>query len=335
LLFVLEDMENELPALVLKDDVKLFEKASGIMQDEVLGFKAVKSSNSELVIIKEVIWPDIPARNFKPIKEQLNIACVSDTHVGSKMFLEKEFSKFISWLSGSYGNGKEAEKVSRIKYLTITGDLCDGIGVYPEQIEELAIKDINQQYELFAEFIKQVPESIEVFIIPGNHDAVRRADPQPALGKEFAKELHSLGNIHMLGSPSMVEIEGLKTLLYHGNSMHQINEAVPGMDMKKPNKTMEEMLKRRTLVPTYGLRYPIVPEKKDYLLIREVPDIFITGDMHHNGYSNYKGTLCINAGAWQSTTKLQVQLGHVPTPGISPTIDLQTGKITENLFYQA
>lgn len=333
LIFKLEDLEQECTGLVLKDDLKAIDVCRNIMNDEVLGVKAVKG-NDDLVIIKEVVWPDLPQRKLKTISEQLSIACISDTHVGSKMFLEKEFLRFLSWLNGDYGGEKELEKVSRIKYLTISGDLCDGIGVYPEQFDELAVKDINQQYSDFARLVSQIPESIEVFIIPGNHDAVRRADPQPALGKEFAQELHSLGNVHLLGSPSMVEIEGFKTLLFHGNSMHQINANIAGMDFKKPEKSMEEMLKRRCLIPSYGQRQPIVPERRDYLLIREEPDIFITGDMHHKGYSNYKGTVCINPGTWQSITKYQIAQGHVPTPGICATLDLSSGKITENCFFQ-
>ena len=334
LIFKLEDLEAECTGLALKDDNKIMDICRNIMPDEVLGFKAVKG-NDDLVIIKEVLWPDLPSRKLKTINEQLSIACISDMHIGSKMFLENEFSKFISWINGDYGDEKELEKVSRIKYLLIAGDLCDGIGVYPDQINELNIKDINEQYESFASFMKRIPESIEVFIIPGNHDCVvRRADPQPAIPKEFCKELHALGNFHFLGSPSMAEIEGFKTLLYHGNSMHQVNANVSGMDFKKPEKTMEELLKRRTLVPTYGMRHTLVPERKDYLLIREEPDIFLTGDMHHKGYSNYKGVLCLNAGTWQTVTKFQQELGHVPTPGICPTIDLSNGKITENCFYQ-
>ena len=42
--------------------------------------------------------------------------------------------------------------------------------------DNLAIKDIYKQYDKFTELIRQVPEYIEVFICPGQHDAVRRAD---------------------------------------------------------------------------------------------------------------------------------------------------------------
>ena len=40
---------------------------------------------------------------------------------------------------------------------------------------------------------------------PGQHDAVRRADPQPAVGKEYTKDLLGYKNIHFIGSPSWFE----------------------------------------------------------------------------------------------------------------------------------
>lgn len=120
--------------------------------------------------------------------------------------------RFLEWLNGRGKNKKEQEKVSKIKYLIITGDNVNGCGVYPSQFGELNIKDIYQQYKEFSRFISQVPEYIEVFIIPGQHDAVRWADPQPAIPKEFAPELHALLNVHFLGSPSWLSIEGMLTV---------------------------------------------------------------------------------------------------------------------------
>ena len=74
------------------------------------------------------------------------IAFTSDIHVGSKLFLEKQFVKFIEWLNGNVDTRKDiAEK---IKYLVISGDLVDGIGVYPNQDKELSISDIYKQYSV-------------------------------------------------------------------------------------------------------------------------------------------------------------------------------------------
>ena len=66
----------------------------------------------------------------------------------------------------------------------------------------------------------------------------------------------------------------------------------------------------------------------------ETPDLWFGGDMHHNGYGSYRNITVINNGTWQGQTNFQVKLGHVPTPGIVPVLELKTGKITENYFYQ-
>ncbi|MCD6038314.1 MAG: polB, partial [Nitrososphaeraceae archaeon] len=39
---------------------------------------------------------------------------------------------------------------------------------------------------------------------------------------------------------------------------------------------------------------------------------------------NYRGTLIVNSGAWQSQTKFQQTMGVVPTPGIAILVNLAT-----------
>jgi len=155
---------------------------------------------------------------------------------------------------------------------------------------------------------------------------VRRAEPQPELSKELAKSLEGMGNVHLIGNPSFVEIEEFKTLIYHGTSMDSIIAAIPGMTYQNPEKVMAEMTKRRNLSPIYG-ENPIVPEHSDYMVINEVPDLFHTGHVHKNGYENYKGTVLINSGTWQAQTDFQLRQGHVPTPCILPIFDMKSGEI--------
>ena len=65
-----------------------------------------------------------------------------------------------------YSFASESKKLAeRIKYVVIAGDLVDGIGVYPNQIKELNIVDINEQYEVAAEMLTNLPDYIEVIII--------------------------------------------------------------------------------------------------------------------------------------------------------------------------
>lgn len=327
----LEDLESSCIGLVMKDDRKLMKEKELIMPDNVIGVKATKASD-ELFIIKEIFWPDIPQRSERKIEEDVAIAGVSDIHVGSKLFLEKSFNEFLEWMNGRVESQKELEQLGKIKYLVITGDLCDGIGVYPGQFDELSITDIFEQYRVFEEYMLKIPEYVEVFVIPGNHDAVRNADPQPSLPKKLVPELYKMKNFHFLSSPGWLEIEGMKTVLYHGGSLHDLFSKVSFLSAAEPAKGCVELLRKRDFMTSYGMRKPYVPEKRDFMTIHEEPDLVFLGDHHRRNYAFYRGTTVINNSTFQARTAYQVKLGHIPTPGIIPIINLQTRKISEREF---
>ncbi|HLC79907.1 MAG TPA: metallophosphoesterase [archaeon] len=327
----LDSPEGRCIAIVSKEDVATNRDCEKVLLDDVIGLKGKKFSD-EVLIVKSFLWPDLMQRSAKTAERDLSVALISDVHVGSRLFLEKEFSKFLSWLSGGAQSESERGRVGKIKYLVIAGDNVDGVGIYPDQYDELEIKDIYKQYEKFSSLISQIPEHIEIFICPGQHDAVRRADPQPAIPKEYVKEMQGLGNVHMVGSPSWVEIEGLKTLIYHGASFHDMIAATNHLSYKEPHKAMVELLKRRDISTGFGISQPYVPQKHDFMVIREEPDFYFGGDVHIKGYMQYRGCLVANAGCWQDRTDFQIKEGHMPTPGIAIDINLRTRKLTENNF---
>ncbi|MBI4210765.1 MAG: metallophosphoesterase [Candidatus Diapherotrites archaeon] len=317
--------------IVSKEDLETNRDADRILLDDVIGVKGKKFSD-EVIIAKRFLWPDIMQRTPKNADTDLSAALISDIHVGSKLFMEKEFSRFIAWLNGSVASESEKRHMGKIKYLFIAGDNVDGVGIYPEQFDELEIKDVYAQYDRLSELILQIPEYIEIFIAPGQHDAVRRADPQPAIQHEFVKGISSAGNVHFIGSPGWVEAEGLKFMVYHGASMHDMIAATKHLKYTEPEKAMIELLRRRDLSTGFGLTQPYVPERHDYMVIREEPDFYFGGDMHIKGYAQYRGCLVANAGCWQSRTDFQVKQGLQPTPGICIDINLKTRKLTENNF---
>jgi len=327
----LEDMEGQCIALIMKNDEGVVSQAEHVMVDGVIAVKAVKW-NEDMLIVKEIFWPDMPIRQQKRPDTELMIASISDFHTGSKLFMEKEFNSFLNWINGRHVSEKEREKVGRIKYLMITGDNVDGVGIYPNQLKELVIKDIYKQYDEFSRLVMQIPDYIEIVVCPGQHDAVRWADPQPAIPKEFVKDLSERGNVHFVGSPSRVEIEGLNIMLYHGGALHDLIGSVSYLNSENPAKAMIEVLKKRDIMSTYGLKQPYVPEREDFMVIKDEPDLVYIGDMHHNAYENYRGTTVINSGTWQARTDYQIKLGHTPTPGIVPLYEIKTGKISENRF---
>lgn len=320
---VLED-ETERISCVVSRKSQIFDKSSLLMGDEVIMVEGVRRGN--LVIVEDFYFPDIPFHDLKRIDLPISIAFLSDTHVGSKDFLEHMFLKFLHWLRGEVGDEKQRELASRIKYLIFAGDLVDGVGVYPTQEEDLVIHDIFEQYERFSELLRLVPEHVHIIISPGNHDATRRSDPQPPIPEEVAPGLYEMENVHMVSSPSLVELHGVKVLIYHGNSFDSLIANIPGLTYLRTEGPAIEALRRRHLSPKYG-ENPIVPENPDFLVIRDVPDIFHTGHLHRNANVLYKGTWVINSGTWQARTEYQIKQGHVPTPGILPLYNMRTGKI--------
>jgi DNA polymerase II small subunit len=243
------------------------------------------------------------------------------------MFMEKEFNRFVLWLNGKFGNENMRNIAGHVKYVVIAGDLVDGIGVYPGQMKELMIKDIYEQYREVSKLIEQIPDYIELTIIPGNHDAARKALPQPAIPRKYAEPLYEARRMYSLGNPCTVSLHEVELLLYHGRSLDDVAAVAPNVSFQTPDKAMKLLLQSRHLAPIYGERTPIAPENRDFTVIERVPDIFHAGHVHVLKCDTYRGTLIVNSGAWQGQTEYQKKMGLVPTPGIAPIVNLQTMQV--------
>lgn len=314
--FEIEDTSDSFK-VVFSGDIK--KKAELICVDDVV---AITGKVLEpYIIASDIEWPDIPVTNTKKTAENdLAVAYISDIHFGSNKFLKNQLDRFVKWLHGD-GDEEDRRLASKIKYLIVAGDIVDGIGVYPNQEKELVVKDIYKQYEMFDDFVASLPDYIEVIVCPGNHDAVRRGEPMPAIPKEFIKS-----DVVRVGSPSYVIIEGIKHLIYHGTSIDSFIANVPGTSYKHPEKVMVEYLRRRHLSPIYGSNL-IVPENVDYMVVEEIPDVVHCGHVHKNSYAQYRGVVLINSGTFQARTDYQIKQGHIPTPGQVPIYELKYGRL--------
>jgi len=327
-LLTVEDLHANVTVLVPQNaPYELQKKARLLLPDQVVCLSVTKT-RSNLLIVEDIILPDIAQKPQNKAPIPVYAVLTSDMHVGSVKFQEEAFNRFISWLNGKYGNEKMREIASHVKYVLIAGDIVDGIGIYPNQIKELAVKDVYEQYKLAAKFIKQVPDYIELVIVPGNHDTPRKALPQPAISNEFLESLQESRKIHSLGNPCFLSLHKVEVLLYHGRSLDDITSMVPEMDPNHPEKAMNLLLQSRHLAPVYGGKTPLSPENKDSLVIERVPDIFHSGHVHVLGYANYRGVLVVNSGCWQEQTDYMRRLGLIPTPGKVPVVNLQTLETT-------
>ncbi|MFX0018393.1 MAG: DNA-directed DNA polymerase II small subunit [Promethearchaeota archaeon] len=331
----LEDLTGRINVLVRKDseDQESIKTVKRIVFDQMLYVKGMYNSGEKFkngIIFAEYISKiDIPT-DYQPNRSTfpISLALISDTHIGSNEFEEPMFKRFLNFLNGKVGNKKLREIAGRVKYIIINGDLVDGIGVYPNQQNDLIISDIYKQFKKASELLSEIPDYIKIFYVSGNHEPVRNALPRPAVPKKYCGALIDL-NVTCLGNPSLLKTHNVNTLIYHGESIHDMNLLIHDLDINKPIDAMKEFLICRHLAPIFGEKTQIAPAEKDFLVIDKIPDIFHTGHIHINGSGKYNNVTLINSGCFQAQTDFMKSFGIDPTPGIVPIIELDTLKAFE------
>ncbi|CAD6368677.1 DNA polymerase II small subunit [metagenome] len=315
---VLEDPSGLFEGIVF--DTELQKVAGSLLNDQFIMARIGIGKNSGY-IIKDLISPDIPDQATNRSETETYAVFLSDLHIGSKYFMEEEFTEFVSWLSSP-------DPIARkIRFVLIGGDLVDGVGIYPNQDKELVCQTIEEQLKKVEELIDKVPNYIKIFIMPGNHDPGRRALPQPAIPKKYNSGLWERENVFMVGNPAVVSLNGVKVMMFHGQSIDDIVKTTPGLSYDKPTNVMKHLLRARHLSPIYGSQTPIAPEIEDLMVIDEIPDIFHVGHVHRAELDMYKGILLINSGSWQKQTPFQASVGMTPNPGIALMVNLKTFKV--------
>ena len=319
----LEDPTGSMEIVVFEGDLK--DIADTLLMDQFVMLRIVPAKNGGF-FAKEILLPDIPEHTTNRSKTETYAVFLSDLHVGSKFFMEEELSECINWISS-------ADPIARkIRFVVVGGDLIDGVGVFPGQEKILNQTTTEGQLQKTFDVLDKIPKHIKVFLISGNHDAGRKALPQPAIPKMYNSELWDRENFFMLGNPSTVSLNGVKVLMYHGQSIDDVVRTTPGVSYDKPAAVMRHFLKARHMSPIYGSRTPIAPEIEDMMVIDDVPDIFHSGHVHFVGLDMYKGVLIVNSGAWQRQTDFQESVGITPTPGMAIIVNLQTMKVFQKDF---
>lgn len=337
LMINIEDLTSTMNIVISKSKgEEFFQFAKTIVLDEVIGVEG--TINNGIIFVNNIIMPDIPlTKEFKKSPNDEYVAFIGDPHFGSKHFLTKEFEKLIKWFNGKIGDEKQKEISSKIKYLVIVGDLVDGVGTYPSQEEDLDIPSIYGQYDAFANAMKRLPSHIQIIICPGNHDAMRISEPQPAIYEEFAKELYNMKNVVLVSNPSIVNIGatkgfmGFDMLLYHGYSFPYYADNIESVRVKggleRADLIMECLLKKRHLAPSHTSTLYIPDTKKDPLVIEKIPDIFVTGHIHRTTAKNFNNITLLNCSCWIGQTPYQEKVGLKPQPARLPLLNLKTREI--------
>ncbi len=333
---LLEDPTGQITIIVNKDKAVLVNLAKNLVTDEVVGVRGTLSG--QVIFANEILTPDIPlTKEIKKAPEEAYAVFTADLHIGSNLFLAKDFMRFVNWVNCKSGNKEQREIAKKTKYIFIIGDLVDGVGIYPEQDKELAINDIRKQYSKAAEILSTIRKDIRIVVCPGNHDALRISEPQPPLNEELAPELHKIPNITMVSNPAIVNIHsskefpGFDVLMYHGYSFDYYASNVDYIRLNggydKPELIMRFLLQKRHLAPTHGSNLYIPDKKKDMMVINKVPDFFVTGHIHRAAISSYNNITTICASCWQSKTAFQEKTGHHPEPSRVPVVNLKTREV--------
>lgn len=321
LMFGVEDETGELANCLLtkpkgddydKEHAQVIE--AGLMPDDVIGISGTFSNDGNLFYVSDLHFPMQPKHQKKSSPYGVSVAFLSDIHVGSKTFLEAQWHKMMRWFN-------QDPLAKTIKYLILSGDCVDGVGIYPGQDKELSIPDLFNQYTEFARLLELLPEWVECVMLPGNHDAVRPAEPQPTFAKDIQSDYNSTT---FVGNPCDFSLHGVRLLSYHGKSIDDFVAGLKTVTYSEPVEAMRNMLRRRHLAPQWGGKTPLSPEPEDGLVIREVPDIFVTGHVHGHECIDFKGTTLVCSSTWQDQTSYQRMLGFQPKPCMLTVINLQT-----------
>ena len=320
----LEDKTGRITVFVRKEDPA----AGTLLLDDVIGVTGKFSEDGRMFWTDRVQYPEVLPNNqnkggldFDPV----SIAFASDIHMGSTKFLEKDWDRMMEWMNSEHHVAKN------IKYFVLSGDIVDGVGVYPGHERNITMLDVYDQYEFCARKLDELPEHITPIILPGNHDAVRPAEPQPQLEPLIQQRFNSA--VHV-GNPARIDLSGIDVLSYHGKGIDDMVPRMAHVTYERPAEAMKEMLKKRHLAPMWGERNALSPEEEDQMLIREQPDVFVTGHTHAHQMEWYRGIPLVVSSTFQGETDFMQMLGYKPKMGLLSVYNIQNREMKAFNFHE-
>ncbi|MFX1511642.1 MAG: metallophosphoesterase [Promethearchaeota archaeon] len=332
----LEDLSGQILPIIISPQKKSVEEARFLFTDTVIGISGfLKDANTDIdykriLFGNEIIKPGVPNYAFR-LGHSYELGCMAitgDLHVGSIYFEESLWKAFVKFLNQEIKEPKYKALAARLSHLLIPGDLVDGVGVFPDQEDELEILNIYEQYNYAAELLAEIPQDIQIVICPGNHDASRQAIPQQIIPKNFCEKLQSMKNIIMVANPAFFKLGPRKILIYHGQGLERVIQQTKAT-FERPDLALIEILKYRHLFPLYGTKSAIAPERKDYLVIDDLPEIIVTGHLHIGKTRIYRGLRLALSGTFEQASSWLRGLNIQPTVGLVPIVDLASGELFE------
>lgn len=338
----LEDKSGQVKCFVNKDKKDVFVKVSNLCLDE--GVAVVGKAGKDIIWVDDFVVPSPPAfTGLKKTEREEYVVCISDLHFGAKVFVDDAFAKFLDWICGRTGNEKLNEMARKVKYVVVAGDVIEGIGIYPGQGQDARILSTELQYHEAARWLSQIPEDKCIVVVSGNHDTNRLSEPQPKPPYERVYALYNMPNVIFLSNPSIVKLfcddpcGGLDFYLYHGGSIfyyaNKISHLREKGGAKVPEEVVKFLLEKRHLAPSHGSTLYIPDSQRDPLVIRKMPDFFVTGHTHKMGVANYKGCSILSCGCWVEMSDYQEKMGMFPDIGKCFLVNTRTREPKVLSFY--
>jgi DNA polymerase II small subunit len=225
----------------------------------------------------------------------------------------------------------------------MAGDLIEGIGIYPDHGKDARILSAKLQYNEAARWLSQIPKDKCIINIAGNHDTSRLSEPQPKLPYEKAYAIYNMPNLINISNPSTIKLfendpcGGLDFYIYHGGSLFYYADKIQHLrekgGAKAPEEVVKYLLEKRHLAPSHGSTLYIPDSQKDPLVIKKMPDFFITGHTHKMSLANYKGCTIASCGCWVEMSDYQEKMGMYPDIGKCILVNTRTRKPQILNFY--
>ena len=341
-MITLEDKTGSVKCFVNKGKKPLVMQTENLCLDE--GIAVVGKIGNDIVWIDDFVTPSPPSSlETKKTFGEHYIGFLSDIHFGANVFVEEAFSRFIDFINGKVTKNDLHKVAEKIDYILIAGDIVEGMGIYPDQGKDAKYISSNLQYHEAARWLSQIPSRICLIIIPGNHDSCRLSEPQPQIPYEKAYALYNMPNVIMLSNPCNVslygedESGGLSCYMYHGGSFFYYAGMIRHLREKGGAKVPEEVVKflleKRHIAPSHGSTLYIPDSQRDPLVIKKMPDVFVTGHTHKLSITNYKGCSIFSCGCWVEMSDYQEKMGMFPDIGKFPILNTRTRKASILNFY--
>jgi DNA polymerase II small subunit/DNA polymerase delta subunit B len=104
----------------------------------------------------------------------------------------------------------------RLGYLILLGGIVSSLQmleiIESDSMDGNTLNSLETLYKCFHKFLLDIPDNIQIFIVPNGSDFTKTQIPQPAISPKY--QLDSK-NIHLLTNPSRISLEQVNLVLYN------------------------------------------------------------------------------------------------------------------------